>query len=253
MTDSVSGDDSGKVYIICPCYNEEEGLEKLLHRIYQVAKLKKWAYRLVIVNDGSQDHTRDVILSFVDDMPIDFIDFQENQGISKVFNTAFSHVLQHSVSDQDLVVTIDSDNTMNPYLLLDLVARIRDVDVVIASRFIPGGRMVGAGYRALLSYAASWLMRYRVGLPNVTDYSIFLRAYRVTVVREYFRTYGENPMVGRGFSSMAGMLMQLYKMNPAIRMAEVPLVLRYDEKKSKSSIRIFQTILGYLKLAFAVR
>ncbi|MBF0415235.1 MAG: glycosyltransferase family 2 protein [Magnetococcales bacterium] len=242
--------DGPVVYILFPCYNEEEGLEKLLLRIQRIVRLKQWKYRLVIVNDGSTDHTREVVESFMGEMHVDFINFDKNKGVVAVFNTGFGHILNASVHPEDVVITIDSDNTMNPYVILDLMEKIREADVVIASRFVPGGMMIGAGYRAYLSYLAAFLMRWRVNLPNVTDYSIFFRAYRIELIRHLWKRYQGRPVEGQGFSCMANLLLRIYDMRPDTRFGEVPLVLRYDQKKSKSSIRIFETILGYLKLAY---
>ncbi|MBF0614619.1 MAG: glycosyltransferase family 2 protein [Magnetococcales bacterium] len=238
------------IHVIFPCYNEEEGLEQLLHRFQRIIRLQHWDCRLVIINDGSRDHTRFVVQSFLDELPIHYIHFEKNRGVAEVFNTGFAHVLETATGPDDVVVTIDSDNTMNPYLIIDLIERIEDADVVIASRFRSGGGMIGAGYRAWLSHLASWLMRSRVGLIHVTDYSIFFRAYRIDLIRDLYRHFQGRPVAGKGFSCMANLLLRIPAVRPDARFAEVPLLLRYDQKKSPSSIRIFQTIMGYLNLAF---
>lgn len=238
------------VYIIFPCYNEEEGLEKLLFRIQRLIKLKKWDYRLVIINDGSQDHTRHVVESFIDEMPIHFIDFEKNRGVADVFNVGFKYVLETSKHPEDVVITIDSDNTMNPYVILNLIEEISDNDIVIASRFVKGGKMVGAGYRGVLSYIASYLMRWKCGLTGVTDYSIFFRAYQVGLIQKLMERFDDQPLEGKGFSCMANLLLRVPEVCSEPRFKEVPLVLRYDQKKSPSSINIIQTTIGYLNLAF---
>lgn len=241
---------SDSVYIIFPCYNEEEGLEKLLLRVKNVSKISKQNFKLVIVNDGSTDHTAHVAQAFNDELPIHLIDFRTNKGVAEVFNTAFNYVLTEA-QDNDIIITIDSDNTMNPYTILDLLDKISQADIVIASRFIKHGRMVGAGYRILLSYMASWLMRFKIGIPNVTDYSIFFRAYRAYKLREVFSLHEGHPVSGHGFSCMANLLIRIYAMNKATIFTEVPLVLRYDKKEGGSAIKIFRTIWGYLMLSFS--
>ena len=110
--------------------------------------------------------------------------------------------------------------------------------------------MVGAGYRAILSYVASWLMRWRVGIPNVTDYSIFYRGYRAKTIRTVFNCYNGKLVDGKGFAGMANLLIRINRANQNLFFSEVPLVLRYDLKEGGSSIKILQTIWGYLKMSF---
>lgn len=241
-----------KVYIIFPCYNEEEGLEKLLTRVKNVEKISGRDFRLVIVNDGSSDHTVAVAQAFSDILNIHMIDFKQNQGVDAVFNTAIGYVLDEA-GENDIVVTIDSDNTTNPYTILDMLPKFPAADVVIASRFIPGGKMIGAGYRVVLSHIASRLMRWRAGLPGVTDYSIFLRAYKLKIIRNVFHAYNRRPVEGQGFSCMANLLIRIRRVTPQAVFAEVPLVLRYDMKEGGSALKLGLTIWGYLVLAFGKR
>lgn len=252
IEDMTTPDPSNDVYIIFPCYNEEEGLEKLLQRVKHVGKISGKNFKLIIVNDGSSDHTAFVARAFADELSIHIIDFKINQGVAKVFNTAFDYVLKQA-KDDDIIVTIDSDNTMNPYTMLEMFEAIKAADVVIASRFVHGGKMVGAGYRGILSYIASWLMCWRVAIPNVKDYSIFFRSYKPTVLRKVFKMCHERPVEGAGFSCMANLLIRIHLLYPEAVFAEVPLTLRYDMKEGGSGLRMFKTIKGYLRLAFGKR
>lgn len=241
--------DGRKVFVILPCYNEEEGIEKLLERFKRVARISHAPFEYVIVNDGSSDHTKLVVESFAGEMSIHLIDFEKNAGVVCGFNSAFSYIAERA-DDNDIVVSIDSDNTMNPFLTLDMLKEIDTADIVIASRFIEGGRMIGAGYRAWLSYAASWLMRWRKNIPGVTDYSIFYRAYKASVIKRMVRLYDGEPVFGRGFSCMANFLLRARNSDNAMTVKEIPLVLRYDLKHSDSKVKLVQTILGYLGIAF---
>jgi dolichol-phosphate mannosyltransferase len=241
-----------KVFVILPCYNEEEGIEKLLDRFRRVERLSHLPFEYVAVNDGSADHTKLVVESFSHEMSIHLIDFPKNQGVVRGFNAAFSYVAGKA-NDSDVVVAIDSDNTMNPFVVLDMLKALETSDVVIASRFVAGGKMVGAGYRAVLSHAASWLMRWRNQSSPVSDYSIFYRAYRGGVIKRMVDRYSGEPVQGKGFSCMANFLLKILEDEKDVRVQEVPLILRYDLKQSDSKVRIVQTVTGYLELAFRGR
>jgi len=87
-------------------------------------------------------------------------------------------------------------------------------------------------------------------LTGVTDYSIFFRAYQVGLIQKLMERFDDQPLEGKGFSCMANLLLRVPEVCSEPRFKEVPLVLRYDQKKSPSSINIIQTTIGYLNLAF---
>jgi dolichol-phosphate mannosyltransferase len=235
------------IYIVLPAYNEEEGLEKLLERIRRIGRAYSLEYQLIIVNDGSSDHTAQVVESYADVMPVELINFEKNRGITQVFRTGFKRVCELG-EDEDICITMDADNTQNPYVILDIVKKIsQGFDIVIASRFEEGGKVVKAPwFRMLLSLGVAWLLKHFVPIKGVQDYSTFYRGYRVKILREAFARHGEALIEGHGFSGMADLLIKASKITD--RIGEVPFVLRYDLKEGGSGMRIFRTIGGYLLL-----
>lgn len=233
------------IHILLPAYNEEEGLEKLLDRIRRIGEAFRLEYRVLIVDDGSRDHTAVVIDSFAGQMPLERISFPENRGVTEVFLVGF-HRICDGAPDDDICITLDADNTQSPYVILDVIDRMRHgADLVVASRFAPGGGMVKAPpVRRLLSLGVAFLLGKLVALPAIRDYSTFYRGYRVGLIRRGLATYGDRLMDGEGFSGMADMLIKLARI--AREPAEVPLVLRYDLKEGGSGMRVFRTIKGYL-------
>lgn len=240
------------VFIVLPCYNEEEGLAELLERFKRVDMMSPHNFHFVVVNDGSTDHSLALAKTFLEELTLEIIDFTKNKGVSEVFNEGFATVLEKA-KDGDLVITLDSDNTMNPFVSLDLIDELEDSDIVIASRFVKGGQMVGVGPRIVYSYGASWLMRWRAAIPGVQDYSIFYRGYRIEMLRKLFEAKGNKPIHGKGFACMANLLLQFRDIVPGARFKEIPLVLNYHRKTGRSGISILKTISGYLKLAFPTK
>jgi len=231
-----------------PAYNEEEGLEFLLNRIERIIAAFNIKSKIIIVDDGSTDHTILVIESYSHKMPIEIIRFEENRGIAEVFRTGLKKVCQEG-SDNDICITMDSDNTQNPYIMLDILSKLTDskdcYDVVVASRFVKGGDMVGTPFiRRMLSTVVSHMLRKVIPIKGIKDYSSFYRGYRVEIIRKGFEIFEENFIKGHGFSSMANMLIKLSKITD--RMIEVPLVLRYDLKEGGTGMKIIKTTKGYL-------
>jgi len=233
------------LYLLLPAYNEEEGLEKLLSRLERIATAYRLELRVIIVDDGSTDHTQVVIRSFLDVLPIEVMPFHANRGVAEVFSIGFRRVLE-CARDHDYCITMDSDNTQNPYYILDLVAALDSgAEIAIASRFAPGGGMRQTPWlRTMLSYGVAYLLRVFVGLPGVKDYSTFFRGFRVGLLRQVFARHGDAAIQGHGFACMARFLILAGQEATDIR--EVPLILRYDLKEGGSGMRIWRTIRGYL-------
>lgn len=237
------------IYILLPAYNEEEGLEYLLDRIKRITTGFSIEYKVVIVDDGSTDHTGMVIKSYSNNMPIDNIRFDKNMGITQVFKEGFKRVCGLA-GDDDICVTMDSDNTQNPYVMLDMIKAMdgpQKPDIVIASRFAKGGGTVGAPLvREWLSMGVSHILRRLIAIKGLKDYSTFYRAYRMKVIKEGFGKYGEAFIEGHGFSAMARFLIRLSTITDRIQ--EVPFVLRYDLKEGGTGMNIPRTIWGYLDI-----
>lgn len=237
------------VYIILPSYNEELGLPLVLKRIQEIQQSSPYTFKAVVVDDGSADKTSDVARPFRTEMDLHLITFPQNRGVAEVFREGFLHVCKESVDpEQDIAIVLDSDNTQDPMVMLQLIERIEGGhDVVIASRFEGEGKMIGCPWtRSVFSYGVSYLLRALVRLPGIKDYSTFYRAYRISVLKRAMEIYGDNLLEGKGFSVAAGLLMKLG--NVTREMSEVPLILRYDLKGGTSGNKIMRTISGYLLL-----
>tara|TARA_B100000315_G_C14543657_1_gene572167 strand:+ start:565 stop:1308 length:744 start_codon:yes stop_codon:yes gene_type:complete len=238
------------IYILLPAFNEEDGIERLLERIHRIQESFDLKLKVIIVNDGSMDNTRIVIESFKDYLNIEIIDFETNRGIETVFYEGFKRINELSIDNKDVCITMDSDNTHNPYYLISILERLKkSSEIVIASRFLKGGGMSGVPfYRRILSNAASYLMIKFVGIPGVTDYSTFFRGFKISAIREALKKYGKDFISGEGFSCQVTMLIKLNKMG--YKFEEVPFVLKYYLKEGASGMKILETIKGYLKIIY---
>jgi dolichol-phosphate mannosyltransferase len=120
-------------------------------------------------------------------------------------------------------------------------------DLVVASRFVPGGRQVGLRpSRRALSRCAGLIMRTLFPVGEVTDYSCGYRAYSAAILKRGLELHGPALVEEQGFSCFVDVLLKLRKMR--VRACEVPLVLRYDFKEGASKMRIGRTVRRYLRL-----
>ncbi|MBL7996665.1 glycosyltransferase family 2 protein [bacterium] len=237
------------IYILLPSYNEENGLQEVLPILKEISASSRDPFRVVVVDDGSKDRTSEVARSFISELDLKLITFPQNQGVTEVFKKGFKFIIEDSKEpEKDICVVLDSDNTQDPRLIPEMIRRIESGDdIVIASRFEGNGGMIGCPWtRQIFSYGVSWIMRILVGLPNVKDYSIFYRACRVGLIKSSFDRYGDRLIEGRGFASICSLLLKMG--NLTRKTAEIPLILRYDNKQGMSGNKIFRTIRGYLEL-----
>lgn len=235
------------VRIAMPAYNEQDALPELLPRISQVMDETPWKYDILVVDDGSSDETIARAEAFSDRIPVRVHPHEVNRGLGAAITTAVIEALE-GLYDDDIVVTLDADNTHPPQLITRMVPMIREGrDIVIASRFQSGAEVVGLSrFRTLTGYGASFVMRMLFGLRGCRDYTCGFRAYRVGILREAVNKYRGQLVRESGFASMAELLLNVAKDGAVI--GEVPLLLRYDFKAGASKMNVGKTIYRTLRM-----
>lgn len=238
------------IYVMLPAYNEEKALPVLLDSFSRLFRESELPYKVVVVDDGSVDRTASIAERYARNMPLELLKHGVNKGLGAAMRTGLSRVAKISTAT-DLVVTMDADNTHNPDILLRMLKKMEEgADVVIASRYETGGDEVGLKlHRKILSRGASFLLDICFKVEGAKDYTCGYRMYRCSVLKNAFNRYGENFIVENGFVCMAEILVKVAYL-PA-RVAEVPLVLRYDLKEGTSKMKKLKTIMRYLR--FIVR
>lgn len=238
------------IIVILPAYNEELALPPLLDALAEVRASSLPEMHSIVVDDGSTDQTARVVQQYAASFPwITLVQHERNQGLSQAVQTGFQAALQHAQPD-DIIVTLDADNTQHPDRIPGMVQRIREgYDVVIASRFRRGARVYGVPLlRRLYSQVMSLLFQLAFGIAGVRDYSCGFRAYRAGVLQRAYQHYGDRFITERGFACMVEILLQLSHLKP-IRFGEVPFTLHYDLKPTPTKMRVGRTIADTLRLA----
>src|ERR1043165_8949586 len=235
------------IKIVLPAYNEEESLPPLLNRINEAYNLNGWDASVLIVNDGSKDRTLEVARNFVSDIKIEVLDVQPNKGLANAINTGLRTAII-GLKDTDIVVTLDADDSQNPFLIQRMSQQIAEgSDLVIASRYQPGARIKGLKRsRTFFSWAAGMLFRIMVGFEGIRDYTCGFRAYRVDMLRKTIRVYGDRFITQKGFGCMVEVLLKVASQSAT--MNEVPMILRYDLKQGESKMNVQKTMKQTLKL-----
>jgi undecaprenyl-phosphate 4-deoxy-4-formamido-L-arabinose transferase len=168
--------------IVVPVYKGESLIEPLVAQLHRTLPAFAENYEIILVNDGSPDHSWQVIQRLA-------CDYEEVKGIRMMRNYGQHNATLCGVraARYDVIVTMDQDLQHPPEEIPRLLAKLEEgFDVVYgAPRKLPQGFM-----RNLLTAAIKWILAKVVGLPAVRNVSAF-RAFR-THLREAFVNF-QNP------------------------------------------------------------
>jgi hypothetical protein len=173
-----------RVLVVLPCYNEAGSLPRLVPQLYALqASTPDMEVDFCIVNDGSLDETPALLQELV---PMNHVSHQANIGVAGVLRTGFEIARRIGA---DYAVQCDSDGQHPveriPHLIR--IARARQVDMLIGSRFAPGGE----GTEDAL--ASTTRLRRLGGLVVSTTLRLF-RGARVVDSTSGFRVYSRRAM-----------------------------------------------------------
>lgn len=236
------------IYLLLPAYNEEHNLERLLMRVQETEASLPAPLCVLVIDDGSSDATAAVARRFGDRLTLDVVAHATNRGLAAAIKTGLGAALARAQSDDDIIITMDADDTHSPALLADMCARVREGhDIVVASRFRPGARVHGLTWsRQFFSICASLVFRVLAPMRGIRDYTCGYRAYRARFLRRVWNRYGGDITTESGFACMADILLKCRELDPVA--AEVPMILRYDRKEGPSKMNVAHTVRDTLRL-----
>lgn len=239
-----------KVYYALPAFNEEKGLPPLLDKIRDAAVDGAECVKVLIVDDGSSDGTVRVCEQhpLMAEGRLEVVKHEVNMGLAAAVRTGIFAFLERTDSPDDIMVTMDADNTHDPVYVSGLVDKIRGgAGLAICSRFVAGGQEEGVNaFRKLLSRGAKWFMDLLAPVPDVKDISCGYRAYSRDVLDKACRAFGAHLIQSTGGSVQAELLVRLCALNTKV--VEIPFILRYDLKEGPSKLGMLTTIKGYFGL-----
>jgi len=148
-------------------------------------------------------------------------------------------------SNEDVIITMDADNTHDPRYIIDMVKDARKADIVVGSRYVRNGRQLNVPfYRLILSKIVNVLIRVTMKLP-VMDGTSSYRCYTAVALKRLSKITKGNFIESKGFEVSPEILAKTFWCNSVIK--ERPIVLDYSKKHGKSKMRLLPTVMGYVK------
>jgi dolichol-phosphate hexosyltransferase len=212
-----------KITILIPCYNEEQGIAKVMDNIPHHTLAKQgFESKVIVIDNNSSDRTTQIAES-----KGAHVIFEQAKGKGNAMRKAFNCI----DSDTAYVVMLDGDNTYDAGEMLRLVEPITNnfCDVVIGSRL--GGKITKNAFK-MQNRLANWMYTFLVRRfygANITDVLSGYFAWRgdvIVKIREYLKS--------DGFSIEMEMISKLVKLDYSIYSVPITYNIREGETKIES-------------------
>jgi dolichol-phosphate mannosyltransferase len=166
-----------RVCVCLPTYNERENLEPMLRALGAVLGEGD---RVLVIDDNSPDGTGELADRLACELAfVDVLHRPRKQGLGPAYLAGFRHALD---AGAELVVEIDCDFSHDPADVPRLVAATADTDLVLGSRYVPGGGVENWGLvRRAISAAGSIYARLVLGV-QVRDLTGGFKCFRRDVL-----------------------------------------------------------------------
>ena len=165
------------ISVVIPLFNEAESLPELFDWIERVMRANGFSYEIIFVNDGSTDHSWEVIEQLRQRSPyVHGIKFRRNYGKSPALHCGFQR------AEGDVVITMDADLQDSPDEIPELYRMIKEDGYDLVSgwkkkRYDPLSKTIPT---KLFNATA----RKFSGIHNLHDFNCGLKAYRKEVIKD---------------------------------------------------------------------
>ena len=224
-----------KTLIIIPTYNEVENLRPLLKELFTSAP----ATDVLIVDDNSPDGTGQLADDIHNENPqVHVLHRAGKLGLGTAYIAGFKYAIEHGY---DAAFEMDADFSHDPRYLPDFLNKIEQADLVIGSRYIPGGDTPNWSFsRRFISGGGNIFARFMLGLP-IHDCTAGYRCYR----REVLEHIGLDSVESQGYAFQVEMAYRVRRQG--FKIVETPIIFM-DRRvgKSKMSRTIFLEAFTYV-------
>jgi dolichol-phosphate mannosyltransferase len=219
--------------VVVPCYNEEEAIEDLVGGFEKVRMGLN--FDVIFVNDGSTDRTGEILGELSKRFEwIKVVIHKRNQGFAQSLKDGLKYALE---AGHDFIAQMDSDLTHPPTVLPKMFDETSDADLVIASRYVNGGRMEDVPkWRIMISRAGNVLFRLGLRIKTLDATSGFRLGRRAV--------YEQVDLEADSFGIQLELTVKAERQGFKIK--EIPFIL-VNREKGTSKFRL-RYLLGYVPL-----
>ena len=201
----------GRVAVVVPTYNERENLESVAGRVREAVPDAD----LLIVDDNSPDGTGELADKLAAADPrIHVMHRAGKSGLGAAYIAGFRGALER---DYMAMVEMDADGSHQPEDLPRLLGALEHADLVVGSRWVPGGKIVNwPKSREFISRGGNIYVRLMLGL-SVRDATGGFRAYPAGALRQI----GLDQVVSQGYCFQIDLTLRTVR--AGLTIAEIPI------------------------------
>jgi dolichol-phosphate mannosyltransferase len=215
---------TAQVWVVLPTYNEAENLERL---VGEVRERLPESRRVLIVDDNSPDGTGEIadrLAAEHEDVAV--LHRERKQGLGPAYLAGFRQALDGGA---ELVIEMDADFSHDPAYLPQLLRAAGDADLVLGSRYVPGGGVTEWGkVRRFISKRGSGYARRVLGV-GIRDLTGGFKCFR----REVLEAIDLDSITSRGYAFQVETTFRALR--AGFRVVEVPIVFR-DRREGNSKM-----------------
>jgi glycosyltransferase involved in cell wall biosynthesis len=228
------------IYICIPSYNEAPTIGLLLWKVRRVFADFPREYQLLVLDDGSQDTTPEVLERYTRVLPLTVVRHAERRGYAGSVEELLRLAVERTDRPKrDAAILMHADFAHGPHFIPDLVRRIESgADIVIAQSKLEGEP---SRSRRLVRRLAPVLLRGVVSVPGVSDVVSGFSIFRLVTLRNAFRTQRAPLLTTQGWAANA----ELYDRaaRHARRVETIPAVERGDLRQRPSRLSSWDAAL----------
>ena len=173
------------ISVVIPLYNEDESLPELYDWIERVMSANNFSFEVIFVNDGSTDHSWDVITELAARSEhVKGIKFRRNYGKSPALYCGFKE------AQGDVVITMDADLQDSPDEIPELYKMIMEEKYDLVSGYKQNRSQGDPLSKTIPTKLFNATTRKVSGIKNLHDFNCGLKAYRKDVVKN-IEVFGE--------------------------------------------------------------
>lgn len=235
-----------KLAVVLPMYNEEDNAPLIIDHLEVVRKKHHLDLHVIAVNDGSKDNTREVLTELKKNYEnLIVVDYEQNKGMGGALKEGISKAIFEGF---DVFIFMDADLTHDGNDIPKFTKKIEEgYDLVLGSRFIAGGKMVGVPYlRALISKMGNIVGKILLNIP-VQDFTTGYRAGK----REVFEKISLTE-TGFGIQLEETVLAAAH----GFKLGEVPIILttrRFGNSKMVYNGKLIKSYYKLLRKCIGIR
>ncbi len=220
-----------KTLITLCTYNEVDNLRGLIPELLSLAPTAN----ILVIDDNSPDGTGALVAEIEKrDDRVRLLSRPGKQGLGTATLAGFRYAIEHNY---ELLVNMDADFSHGPKYVPLLIAEAADYDVVIASRYMPGGGVAGWTFRRkLMSQTINFWARFWLGLKTADNSGSF-RCFRVARLAEV----DWDLTVARGYAFQEEILYRCRQVG--CRMTEVPFIFE-DRRFGVTKINLKECVVA---------